>query len=54
MSILTDHISKKMNELNLIRCKKIPKRPGADWHAIKNGKVLLFSDLVNQKNLLLI
>lgn len=25
MSILTDHISKKMNELNLIRCKKIPK-----------------------------
>ena len=42
MSILTDHISKKMNELNLIRCQAVPKRPGADWHEIKNGKVLLF------------
>ena len=42
MSILTDHISKKMNELNLIRCQEVPKRPGADWHEIKNGKVLLF------------
>ena len=42
MSILTDHISKKMSELNLIRCQEVPKRPGADWHEIKNGKVLLF------------
>ena len=42
MSILTDHISKKMNELNLIQCQEVPKRPGTDWHEIKNGKVLLF------------
>ena len=54
MSIRIDHISKKMNELNLIRCQEVPKRPGADWHKIKNGKVLFSSNLVNQKNLLLI
>ncbi|KAJ1383812.1 S-adenosyl-L-methionine-dependent methyltransferase [Sesbania bispinosa] len=27
MAVLTDHISKEMNELNLIRCQRIPKRP---------------------------
>lgn len=27
MIVLTDHISKYMSELNLIRCRKIPKRP---------------------------
>lgn len=39
MSVLTDHISKEMNELNLIRCQKIPKRPGADWHDLPDEKV---------------
>lgn len=38
-TVLTDHISKEMNELNLIRCKKIPKRPGADWHDLPDEKV---------------
>ncbi|KAL0387277.1 UNVERIFIED_CONTAM: DNA (cytosine-5)-methyltransferase 1B [Sesamum radiatum] len=28
MDWLIDHISKEMNELNLIRCQRIPKRPG--------------------------
>ena len=54
MLILTDHISKKMNELNLIRCQEVPKRLGDDWHEIKNGKVLFSSNLVNQKNFLFI
>jgi hypothetical protein len=39
MVVLTDHISKEMNELNLIRCKKIPKRPGADWRDLPDEKV---------------
>lgn len=38
-SVLTDHISKEMNELNVIRCKKIPKRPGADWRDLPEEKV---------------
>ena len=36
---LNDHISKEMNELNLIRCKHIPKRPGCDWHDLPDEKV---------------
>ncbi|XP_022640133.1 DNA (cytosine-5)-methyltransferase 1 isoform X1 [Vigna radiata var. radiata] len=41
MIVLTDHISKEMNELNLIRCQKIPKRPGADWRDLPEEKVTL-------------
>lgn len=41
MMALNDHISKEMNELNLIRCKHIPKRPGADWHDLPEEKVKL-------------
>ncbi|KAI3870235.1 hypothetical protein MKX03_011923 [Papaver bracteatum] len=41
MVVLSDHISKEMNELNLIRCKKIPKRPGADWLCLPNEQVKL-------------
>ncbi|OMO90364.1 hypothetical protein CCACVL1_07400 [Corchorus capsularis] len=41
MAVLTDHISKEMNELNLIRCQKIPKRPGADWQDLPDEKVKL-------------
>ncbi|XP_057806538.1 DNA (cytosine-5)-methyltransferase 1B-like [Salvia miltiorrhiza] len=41
LNILTDHISKEMNELNLIRCQKIPKRPGADWRDLPEEKVKL-------------
>lgn len=37
--LLSDHISKEMNELNLIRCKHIPKRPGCDWHDLPDEKV---------------
>lgn len=36
---LNDHISKEMNELNLIRCQRIPKRPGCDWHDLPDEKV---------------
>uniref|UniRef100_A0A7N0RBA2 Cytosine-specific methyltransferase n=1 Tax=Kalanchoe fedtschenkoi TaxID=63787 RepID=A0A7N0RBA2_KALFE len=43
---LTDHISKEMNELNFIRCKKIPKRPGADWRDLSEEKVKLFNGQV--------
>ncbi|RVX21453.1 DNA (cytosine-5)-methyltransferase 1 [Vitis vinifera] len=39
MMVLTDHISKEMNELNLIRCQKIPKQPGADWRSLPDEKV---------------
>lgn len=39
--VLTDHICKEMNELNLIRCTKIPKRPGADWRDLPEEKVTL-------------
>ncbi|CAL1381124.1 unnamed protein product [Linum trigynum] len=41
MAALTDHISKEMNELNLIRCKRIPKRPGADWRDLPEETVAL-------------
>ncbi|KAK6121283.1 hypothetical protein DH2020_044986 [Rehmannia glutinosa] len=41
MAILNDHVSKEMNELNLIRCQKIPKRPGADWRDLPEEKVKL-------------
>ncbi|XP_074575215.1 DNA (cytosine-5)-methyltransferase 1B-like [Curcuma longa] len=41
MLALNDHISKEMNELNLIRCKGIPKRPGADWRDLPDEKVKL-------------
>ncbi|XP_054785448.1 DNA (cytosine-5)-methyltransferase 1-like [Prosopis cineraria] len=41
MAVLTDHISKEMNELNLIRCQKIPRRPGADWRDLPDEKVKL-------------
>ncbi|KAG6551170.1 hypothetical protein Mapa_007405 [Marchantia paleacea] len=39
--VLTDHISKEMNELNLIRCQRIPKRPGADWRDLPAEKIKL-------------
>ncbi|XP_066333917.1 DNA (cytosine-5)-methyltransferase 1A-like isoform X3 [Miscanthus floridulus] len=39
--LLSDHISKEMNELNLIRCRHIPKRPGCDWHELPDEKVKL-------------
>ncbi|KAF9613807.1 hypothetical protein IFM89_011976 [Coptis chinensis] len=41
MMVLSDHISKEMNELNLRRCQHIPKRPGADWHDLPDEKVKL-------------
>ncbi|CAN6698937.1 unnamed protein product [Malus baccata var. baccata] len=41
MAVLTEHISKEMNELNLIRCQRIPKRPGADWQCLPDEKVKL-------------
>ena len=41
MAVLTNHISKEMNELNLIRCQRIPKRPGADWRDLPDEKVKL-------------
>ncbi|KAJ0260435.1 Bromo adjacent homology (BAH) domain-containing protein [Hirschfeldia incana] len=44
--VLTDHISKTMNEHNLIRCKRIPKRPGADWRDLPEEKVTLSTGLV--------
>lgn len=35
-TLLTDHISKQMNELNLERCRCIPKNcPGADWRVLE-------------------
>jgi DNA (cytosine-5)-methyltransferase 1 len=33
-------LSKEMNELNLIRCRHIPKRPGCDWHDLPNEEVI--------------
>ncbi|KAK9098487.1 hypothetical protein Syun_025532 [Stephania yunnanensis] len=39
--VLSDHISKEMNELNFIRCQRIPKRPGADWRDLPDEKVKL-------------
>ncbi|CAD5327804.1 unnamed protein product [Arabidopsis thaliana] len=46
MTVLTDHICKKMNELNLIRCKKIPKTPGADWQDLPDEHVNLSNGIV--------
>ncbi len=35
-SVLRDHICKEMNELNLERCRCIPKNvPGADWRVLQ-------------------
>ncbi|CAA7026008.1 unnamed protein product [Microthlaspi erraticum] len=42
---LNDHICKKMNETNLIRCKMNPKRPGADWRDLPNEMVKLSNGL---------
>ncbi|XP_073311482.1 DNA (cytosine-5)-methyltransferase 1B-like [Primulina huaijiensis] len=41
MEVLNDHIAKEMNELNLIRCQRIPRRPGADWRDLPDEKVKL-------------
>ncbi|CAA7031800.1 unnamed protein product [Microthlaspi erraticum] len=41
MIVLTGHIYKEMKELNPIRCKRIPKRPGADMCALPAEKVKL-------------
>ncbi|KAL2621227.1 hypothetical protein R1flu_001432 [Riccia fluitans] len=41
VDVLTDHISKEMNELNLIRCNRIPRKPGADWRDLPDEKVKL-------------
>ncbi|KAG2242456.1 hypothetical protein Bca52824_095705 [Brassica carinata] len=43
MFVLTDHICKEMDETNLIRCKNIPKTPGADWRDLQNLKKKLSS-----------
>lgn len=43
MTVLNDHISKEMNELNLIRCQRIPKCPGSDWRDLPDEKVKLSS-----------
>ncbi|KAL7183397.1 hypothetical protein ACSBR2_025741 [Camellia fascicularis] len=37
---LTDHISKEINELNLIRCQRIPRCPSADWRDLPDEKVV--------------
>ncbi|KAF8404028.1 hypothetical protein HHK36_008904 [Tetracentron sinense] len=41
MLFLPDHIPKKLNELNFIRCQRIPNRAGADWHDLPDEKVKL-------------
>ncbi|XP_073138659.1 DNA (cytosine-5)-methyltransferase 1B-like isoform X4 [Henckelia pumila] len=41
MELLNDHIAKEMNELNLIRCQRIPTCPGADWRDLPDEKVKL-------------
>ncbi|CAH8276765.1 unnamed protein product [Arabidopsis lyrata] len=48
MTVLTDHICKQMNELNLIRCKKVPKRPGASWRDLPDENVILSNGLVEK------
>ncbi|CAE6197703.1 unnamed protein product [Arabidopsis arenosa] len=48
VTVLTDHICKKMNELNLIRCKKVPKRPGAYWRDLPDENVKLSNGLVEK------
>lgn len=36
-TVLRDHICKQMNELNLERCRCIPKEvPGADWRCLEH------------------
>ena len=47
MMAITDHISKEMNELNLIRCRIIPKRPDADWRDLPDEKVHIPSLLMS-------
>ncbi|CAI9101509.1 OLC1v1038848C1 [Oldenlandia corymbosa var. corymbosa] len=41
MRYLNAHIPKKLNEINFLRCKKVQKRPGADWHDIPDKQVKL-------------
>ncbi|KAF8404029.1 hypothetical protein HHK36_008905 [Tetracentron sinense] len=41
MLFLPDHIPKEMNELNFIRCQRVPKRAGADWHDLPDKKLRL-------------
>ena len=53
MMALNDHISKEMNELNLIKCQHIPKRPGCDWHDLPDEKVVLNSLVASPLFLLL-
>ncbi|XP_078178601.1 LOW QUALITY PROTEIN: DNA (cytosine-5)-methyltransferase 1A-like [Carex rostrata] len=43
MMALNDHIFKEMNELNLIRCQRIPRCPGAEWRDLPDEKVKLSS-----------
>ncbi|CDY25647.1 BnaA04g13390D [Brassica napus] len=45
-NVPTDHLSQTMNEHNLIRCKRIPKRSGADWRDLPDEKVTLSTGLV--------
>jgi hypothetical protein len=47
MMALNDHIAKEMNELNLIRCQHIPKRPGCDWHDLPDEKVMFQTILLH-------
>lgn len=51
--VLTDHISKEMNELNHIRCQRIPRRPGADWRDLPNERVLFVLNKLFISSLLL-
>ncbi|GAB4846819.1 DNA (cytosine-5)-methyltransferase 1A [Ancistrocladus abbreviatus] len=44
---LTDHVSRAMNELNLIRCQRVPKRPGANWRDLPDEKVKLSTGKIN-------
>lgn len=39
--VLRDHVAKEMNELNLIRCQRIPRAPGSDWRCLPDEKVTL-------------
>ncbi|KAJ0031296.1 hypothetical protein Pint_13856 [Pistacia integerrima] len=50
MLLLSDQISKEMNELNFIRCQRIPKRPGSDWRDLPDEKLLKFSFFVELFN----
>lgn len=43
MMALNDHIFKEMNELNLIRCQWIPRRPGTEWRDLPDEKIKLSS-----------